>query len=180
MCCLSSTGLATPVRSAAKHGCAGLYTRADLVDAARREYRRANARLRHPKLRHMRACAYSPAARAWMLDYQHRLWKRWEQRRQVARWWRDCADAPTWRVFACIRYAAWRYHQDADMMIRVAHCESGWRPHIAGAHQGMWQYLWSTWRSLPWRNRSPYSARWSSLATAYAWSIGRKGEWECR
>lgn len=78
-----------------------------------------------------------------------------------------------------IRRAARHFGQSAAAMRAVAWCESRYQWWIAGHHQGMWQYLWSTWRSLPWWRRSVYHPRWSSLATAYAWKIGRRGEWSC-
>ena len=78
-----------------------------------------------------------------------------------------------------IHRAAVHFGQSEAALRAVAWCESRYRWWINGHHEGAWQYLWSTWWSLPYGRRSPYSARWSTLATAYAWDIGRRGEWAC-
>jgi hypothetical protein len=79
-----------------------------------------------------------------------------------------------------IRRAAIHYHQPVSDAIRVAHCESTWRWWIRGHHQGMYQFLWSTWRSTPYGRRSVYSPKWASLGAMWMWRVGRRGEWECR
>lgn len=86
------------------------------------------------------------------------------------------------KVMVCqIKRAARHFHQSSTLAFRVVRCETGrtfdW--FLQGAHQGAWQYLWSTWRSTPYAHRSPYSPKWSTLATMWMWSQGRRGEWQC-
>ena len=81
-----------------------------------------------------------------------------------------------------IRLAAAAYGQSAVALRRVMLCESSSnaRAVSAGGHRGAFQYLPSTWRSLPFRGFSPHDPVAAALATAYAWKHGRKGEWQCR
>lgn len=83
------------------------------------------------------------------------------------------------RLFCEIRRAADHFGQSRSEMKSVAWCESRYAWWISGAHEGAFQYLWSTWNSLPYHRHSPYNPRWAAMQTAFAWSIGRKGEWAC-
>lgn len=78
-----------------------------------------------------------------------------------------------------INRAARHYGQSAPAMKAVAFCESTYRWWISGAHQGLFQYLWSTWRSTPYGGHSPYNPKWASLATGWMWASGRRNEWAC-
>lgn len=78
-----------------------------------------------------------------------------------------------------INRAARHYGQSAAAMKAVAWCESRYQWWIDGHHEGMFQYLWSTWLSTPFGRRSPYNPKWASLATGWMWSVGRRGEWAC-
>jgi hypothetical protein len=85
-------------------------------------------------------------------------------------------------VVACIRRAAIHRRQSFRDMLRVARCESRLNPLAVGfrIHHGLFQYLWGTWRSTPYGHHWIYSAKWQALATAWMWSVGRRGEWACR
>jgi thioesterase domain-containing protein len=83
-------------------------------------------------------------------------------------------------VQPCIRQAARRYRQSYSEAKRVSFCESRWNPHASnGVSFGLWQFIPSTWASTPFRRRSIWSAKWSSLAAMWMWRQGRKGEWSC-
>ena len=87
------------------------------------------------------------------------------------------------RVVPCIRYAALRYRQSFTDMMRVARCESGLNPYAVGfrIHRGLFQFNYpGTWNTTPYAGRNPFSAKWNSLAAAWTWSQGRRGEWQCR
>lgn len=86
------------------------------------------------------------------------------------------------KVKACIFRAALHRRQSYPVMLRVGWCESRLNPSAVspGGHVGLYQYLWSTWRTTPYREHSPFSAKWASLATAWMWSVGRKNEWSCQ
>lgn len=82
----------------------------------------------------------------------------------------------------CIRYAAMKYRQPVGDALRVARCESTLNPYAVGyaVHHGLFQFLPSTWRSTPYGGRWIYSSRWNALAAMWMWSVGRRGEWQCR
>lgn len=83
-------------------------------------------------------------------------------------------------VTACIQHAALRYRQPLSDMLRVARCESSLDPYNTYAgHYGLYQFLPSTWATTPYRHRWIFSARYQALATAWMWSVGRRGEWAC-
>lgn len=85
-------------------------------------------------------------------------------------------------VVPCIRRAAIHHRQSFTDMLRVAHCESTLNPFAVGfgVHYGLFQFLPSTFVSTPYRRQSITSAKWNSLAAAWAWKQGRRGEWQCR
>lgn len=67
-------------------------------------------------------------------------------------------------------------------MLRVARCESDLDPLAVGfgVHHGLYQFLASTWATTPYAGRWIHSAKWNALAAAWMWSVGRRGEWQCR
>lgn len=86
------------------------------------------------------------------------------------------------RPTACIGFAALKHRQSKAAMRRVAWCESRFYPYArnpSGA-SGLFQFMPSTFRSTPYRNRSIWSARWNSLAAGWMFKVGRKGEWVCQ
>lgn len=83
---------------------------------------------------------------------------------------------------ACILRAALHRHQDPAYMRAVAYCESRLSPaavNSASGASGLFQFLAGTWATTPYGSRSRFSAKWSSLAAAWMWQQGRRGEWSC-
>lgn len=98
-----------------------------------------------------------------------------------------CHYAGTKGVKCWIRRAAAKYNQPLSDAMRVADCESDFRPWLVNSTPvgsehatGLFQFLPSTWRTTPYRNRSIFSARWNAMAAMWMWSVGRRGEWACR
>ena len=98
-------------------------------------------------------------------------------RERVAR--KQCSQK---RVVPCIRRAALHRQQPFGDLLRVARCESRLNPYaVNGPHRGLYQFNWpGTWGTTPYARRDPFSAKWNALAAAWAWSVGRRGEWQCR
>jgi hypothetical protein len=83
-------------------------------------------------------------------------------------------------VLPCIASAARRYRQSVVAAKRVAYCESTDNPSASsGGHLGLYQFLASTFATTPYRWRSVWEARWSSLAAMWLWAHGGKGQWQC-
>lgn len=82
----------------------------------------------------------------------------------------------------CIKRAALHHKQSFTDMLRVARCESGSNPYPLGleVHYGLFQFLTSTFASTPYAAKSITSAKWNSLAAAWMWKVGRRGEWQCQ
>jgi len=91
-----------------------------------------------------------------------------------------CANQPLQAVKACIWQAAKKYRQPYGDAIRVANCESTFNPYASGKHLGLFQFLPSTWQTTPYRNKDALKAKWNARAAMWAWSVGRRGEWECQ
>lgn len=85
------------------------------------------------------------------------------------------------RPRGCIRLAAARWRQSYPTLLRVATCESTlrWWAHNPSGASGLMQFMPSTWQTTPYRRRSIWSARWSSLAAAWMFHVGRQHEWSC-
>lgn len=89
-------------------------------------------------------------------------------------------------VLQCIHHAAVFYHQSEADADAVASCESTDRPTVVntrepGAPTGLFQIKYpGTWDTTPYAKRSPYEAKWSSLAAMWMWKKGRKAEWVCQ
>lgn len=90
-------------------------------------------------------------------------------------------------VVACIDRGAIRWHVSAAMLRRKAWCESRFDPFARNpqggpdAASGLFQFRPSTWLTTPYRWRSIWSAKWSSLTAGWMHSAGvnRGGEWAC-
>lgn len=85
------------------------------------------------------------------------------------------------RVVPCIRRAAIHWRVSFPMLLRKARCESRLDPFArGGVNIGLFQFNWpGTWSTTPYARRSPWRAKWSSLAAAWAHHVGRGGEWAC-
>ncbi len=98
---------------------------------------------------------------------------------RVAR--KQCAQS---RPVPCIRRAALHWRVDFHMLLRKARCESTLNPlAVNGVHAGLFQFRVaapSTWATTPYARRSPWRAKWSSLAAGWMHHVGRGGEWSCR
>lgn len=172
--------IATPTGAIA-NGCLHPTTRPQYASHIRVEYAEPFiSKAEMDALAKLRDCARTEVDKAWMTAYGKRIHTAYTEKRYMARLWVQCGDSPDTAVKACIRYASLKYDEPYGDMIRVANCESGRNPKSAGHHQGMYQYLFSTWATTPYASKSVYSARWNSLATAWMWSVGRRGEWACQ
>ena len=91
----------------------------------------------------------------------------------------QCAQT---RPVACIRRAALHWHVPTALLVRKARCESRLDPlaYNASGAAGLFQFMPSTFASTPYRWRSLWSAKWSSLAAGYMHHAGRGSEWSCR
>jgi hypothetical protein len=87
-----------------------------------------------------------------------------------------CSNA---NVQPCIVAAAMKYHQSIVAAKRVAYCESTDNPRAAGGHEGLYQFLQSTYDTTPYRRRSVWMAHWNALAAMWMWAHGQKGQWQC-
>jgi hypothetical protein len=85
-------------------------------------------------------------------------------------------------VPACVRRGALHWHVSYPMLMRKARCESRLDPQARnGTHVGIFQFDYpGTWRTTPYARRSPWRAKWSSLAAGYMHHVGRGGEWSCQ
>jgi hypothetical protein len=86
-------------------------------------------------------------------------------------------------ILAFIRKAAQKYGQSKKAMERVARCESVLDPcavNRSGPYYGLYQFLKSTWKTTPYKNRSIWDPKAQALATAWMWKKGRKNEWACK
>ena len=78
---------------------------------------------------------------------------------------------------------ATEFGQSEQAMVRVARCESTLNPCALSRHgpyYGLFQYLASTWRSTPYRDRDIFDPEAQALATGWMWQQGRKNEWACQ
>jgi hypothetical protein len=93
----------------------------------------------------------------------------------------QCAQS---RPVPCIRRAALHWRVPTALLVRKARCESRLDPLARnGVNVGLFQFNYpGTWGSTPYARRSPWSAKWSSLAAGWMHSAGvdRGSEWSCR
>ena len=88
--------------------------------------------------------------------------------------------------------AANKYGVSSDRLLRIAKCESGFNPSAknkgyyagGGNPTGLFQYLPETWtryqRKMGVSGWDIYNPQHQAELTAFAFSIGGSGEWECR
>jgi hypothetical protein len=158
-----ATACAAPISQAthARHA-RWVYHREHVTKANRRE------------LTEMRRCALSSEAASNMRRVEHR-----EARKRKER-----AACSQTKVTGCIKAASRRYGVSFSMLLRKARCESRLDPRASnGAHTGLFQFRTaapSTWATTPYAGRSPWSAKWNSLAAAWMHATGRGGEWACK
>jgi hypothetical protein len=96
---------------------------------------------------------------------------------------RECSNRNQLTVINCIKQAAKRWKVSFAMLLRKARCESTLDPHAVGfgIHRGLFQFNYpGTWSTTPYRNHNPFSAKYNSLAAAWAHHVGRAGEWQCQ
>ncbi len=82
-----------------------------------------------------------------------------------------------------IAKAAKKYGQSNNAMVRVARCESSLNPCAyskSGPYYGLYQFLKSTWKTTPYKDKDIYDPEAQALATAWMWKQGRKNEWACQ
>jgi len=85
-------------------------------------------------------------------------------------------------VGACIHRAALHHRVSESWMRSIAWCESRFRPWArnSSGHKGLFQYDDATWAAGPYARRgSPFSAKWSSLQTAWYLRRGEASRWAC-
>lgn len=86
-------------------------------------------------------------------------------------------------VLDFIAKAAKKYGQSNNAMVRVARCESSLNPcayNKSGPYYGLFQFLKSTWKTTPYKDKSIYDPEAQALATGWMWKQGRKNEWACQ
>lgn len=82
-----------------------------------------------------------------------------------------------------IAKAAKKYGQSENAMVRVARCESALDPcavNKSGPYYGLFQFLKSTWKTTPYKDKSIYDPEAQALAAGWMWKQGRKNEWACK
>lgn len=92
--------------------------------------------------------------------------------------WRTCTQTD---VTPCIAYASLKWREPLVDLERVAFCESRdkWNADN-GTDEGLFQFAPSTFASTPYAKYSIWSARYSALAAAWMWRVGRRDEWQCQ
>lgn len=104
---------------------------------------------------------------------------------------RDQTQPELANIQACIRYWAAQYGQDVEYMVGIARCESTFNPanvnhgYTAGGGNpsGLFQYLPETWARYTSKLGKPHYDIWNyehqAEVTAFAFSVGGRGEWAC-
>lgn len=95
------------------------------------------------------------------------------------------AHAQSAEVAEAIHEASATYGVSERWMRSIAWCESRFSPGATsrGGHAGLYQYRWSTWRTLSARagypGTSPYDPWSAALVTAWALRNGFSAHWSC-
>jgi hypothetical protein len=87
------------------------------------------------------------------------------------------------QILDFIAKAAKKYGQSNKAMVRVARCESSLNPcayNKGGPYFGLYQFLKSTWKTTPYKDKSIYDPEAQALAAGWMWKQGRKNEWACQ
>lgn len=94
-------------------------------------------------------------------------------------------------VEGMIRTAAAKYGVDAERLVRIGRCESGFNPNAVnynyyaggGNPSGVFQFIPSTWSRMSdqagFSGASVFDAYSNVNVAAWAFANGRAGEWEC-
>jgi soluble lytic murein transglycosylase-like protein len=95
------------------------------------------------------------------------------------------ARAQSAEVAEAIHEASATYGVSERWMRSIAWCESRFSPGVTsrGGHAGLYQYSWSTWRTLSARagypETSPYDPWSAAMVTAWALRNGFSSHWSC-
>jgi len=148
-------------------GCTRLYMQKQFRTLAERAYREGEpTRAQRKKLKLIAHCQHGRMAERNVLHFQNHLARVTE-----------CSNS---NVFACISNASRRWHVDYGLMVRRAKCESTFDPHNQYAgHDGLYQFLPSTFAETIYRHHDIWSAKWNALAAAEMQSEGQGSQWEC-
>jgi hypothetical protein len=97
----------------------------------------------------------------------------------IARLKRTLRSSPT--VQEAIQLAALVYRVPLSTLNRRAFCESRLNPAASNGHaHGLFQFIWSTWRSTPFAGFSIWSPYANALAAGWMHAHNRGSEWTCR
>ena len=100
---------------------------------------------------------------------------------QVDQRWEQVQTAPANDYEAYIYEIAPQYGVNPADMIRVMYCESSGDPLADnGICEGLFQFNPGTWASTPEAGSSIWDGYAQIRATAWMWSVGRRGEWACQ
>jgi hypothetical protein len=86
-------------------------------------------------------------------------------------------------IATAINLACTVYGASCSTLHRRARCESGYSArsyNSASGASGLFQFLWSTWRSTPFASFSVFDPYANALAAGWMEARGRGSEWVCR
>jgi transglycosylase-like protein with SLT domain len=162
--------------------CSTLFKASDVKPLAKRAWSRPYGPKKAQKesYKHRRYC-HADGKKKKIVRVWETTKKKLAPLREKGRLYSECSNDS---VHKCIKYAS-KYEGGADYewLDRIANCESEYDPHASNASgaEGLFQFLLSTWNTLPSRisSHSRSSARWASLGAAEMYRQGRQGEWSC-
>jgi hypothetical protein len=103
---------------------------------------------------------------------------RFDRRKKVARCFISRAAAHYGQSKSQAYYI--HYGQSKSQAYYIAWRESryNWRvTNSSSGTAGLYQFARQTWRSTPYRNKSPYHPRWAALAAMWMWKHGGYSHW---
>ena len=84
-------------------------------------------------------------------------------------------------ISRCFIYRASRhYGESTGLALTIARRESRFNYRVTNASSGaagLFQFMPGTWASTPYRRKSPYNPKWSSLAAMWMWKRGLYSHW---
>lgn len=92
--------------------------------------------------------------------------------------WRKDTRAGVSKCF--IRRAAAHFDESKRRAYAIAYRESRFNYRVTNSSSGaagLYQFMPGTWRSTPYKRKSPYSPKYASLAAMYMWSHGGYSHW---